>query len=105
MSTHRNQRIGESGNLGLTRGIPNDRATLGSYRRHQDVPGCAHGGDIEVDFRTFETVGAIRDDVTLLDRDSGSQRFHPLQVKIYGPRPPGTASRKRNAGSAGAREE
>jgi len=69
---HRREALGKVHHFGLARGILERCRALGKTGRHHEVLGARDGHQIHQDAGPFQAL-CLRRDVTLLDRDRGSE--------------------------------
>ena len=97
LRAHRDQERRELADLGLARGVLDDRLALGAGRGHHEVLGARHRDRVEHEPRAFELRGA-RADVAVVDRDRRAHRAQPHDVQIHGPRADRATARQRDVG-------
>ncbi len=101
---HRVEQIRQVGDLGLAGGIPQNGRARGQGRGHHAVLGASHRRNVERDLRAVESLAAGFH-VPLGEMQLRSHGLEGTEMAIDRPCADGTASRKGNARTSGAREQ
>eukprot|EP01137_Pigoraptor_chileana_P029746 Opistho-2@15329 len=108
LRAHADQHFGQVDDLGLLRGVLEQRLALGQRGGHEEVLGAGDGDHVGQDARALQpraALGQARDHVAVLDHDLGAHRLQALDVLVDRPRADGAAARQRHLGMAEARQQ
>ena len=98
LRAHRVEAGREVDDLGLARGVLDQRAAARERRRHHEVLGAGDGHGVLHDARALQAPG-LRLDVAVLDRDLGAQRLQAGDVQVDRARADRAAAGQRDAAS------
>ena len=98
------QTVRKIDHLRLTRGVLDDRLTVGERGGHHQVFGTGDRHRIEHQTRAAQARGAGAD-VAVLDRDLGTHRLQASDMDVDGTGADGTAARQRHIGLAEPRQQ
>jgi hypothetical protein len=108
LRAHADQHFGEVDDLGLLRGVFEQRFALGQRGCHKEILGTGDGDHVGQDARALQAgaaFGQARDHVAVLDHDLCAHGLQALDVLVDRPRADGAAARQRHPGMAEARQQ
>jgi hypothetical protein len=105
LRAHADEHFGQVDDLGLLRGVLEQRLALGQRGGHQEVLGAGDGDHVGHDDRALQagaTLGQSSDHVAVLDHDLRTHGLQALDVLVDRPRADGATAGQRHLGVAEA---